>query len=431
MSSSSSSHPRAPCDHSSQRQPNAAPIACLHRHALESILAFSSLDGLSFALQVSKEWFAVVRRMKSIGACLSTVESIDYCVHSPSLIRHLGSIAHASVRQVHISEELLAQLVQSAINLFSLQCWLCNDLQFEPGSVPHKLRRLDLSIAQITGARINLLLERINSLAALESFELKIVGSFEPDVDFTLCHPPSLSSLIFRGNCRLLTEQQMDQMRSSFIAGLDKFMVDRLPDERLVYLLREPHAHPIRWIQFSDCLRQFPKTHEHSMALASLGGALKTLGAWPAADISFLPHLTQLTELELGTGSSSIVPESFVCPMLTALTLDTPFTSKRMRVLLDRLPLLRRLALWQMSHLQSLAFLAHCPTLKDTLCDLSICSLSQLMPILELGHLLSLRSLTSLQLRNSFQQEMDSSPIQAEFATPSASFPLLRTFVFR
>lgn len=154
-----------------------------------------------------------------------------------------------------------------------------------------------------------------------------------------------------------------------------------------------------------------------------------------AVDVSFLPHMDQLTSLQLyiprfSTPTPAVIA-AFACPQLTSLDIQAPFTSADMAVLLARLPLLSSLTLTSMPELESLVFFTECEAAKQTLHTLKIVGgrSLDLLQTHEFVHLAPLQSLVSLSLcvRNELPVELVASACQL-LAVPSALLPRLERF---
>ena len=213
----------------------ASPVMRLHRHALESIFAMLTLEGLAQVLAVSQSWSVAVRSMKSIQAVmerdgrstpaakrLHPFPRIVRIVASP-LLRHLGAIQlRAPDRSLtRLKNASLALLAQHAPNLQSLHC----ELRFTsvaPLIWPAKLQSLHLKLDRIyTDTQINGVLMTLAALPLLSRLHLSFLA-FEHvnSIDLSvLAACPSLSDLAlgtFNGGSPKLTDAQVHHVRVSF-----------------------------------------------------------------------------------------------------------------------------------------------------------------------------------------------------------------------
>ena len=278
---------------------SSSPIGLLHRHALESILGFCDVSGLSRALQTSKEWSAAVHSMKPIDARLEPDDwnsaKLSAWLDSSSLVRHLSDIASDSYWN-RVSPTILGQLAQRAVNVSVMHCRV--NLPVLPASLilPPRLRVVQLLWDKSNSdAQINALFVTLSDLGRLETLTLQSAQDwFEfESVDFALLQPPALRSFTLGASLKganLLTNKQLDEFRSPFWANLDKLALPRLDNHAHRYFFRSPHS-----LRVKELAPYGVFSPEDSAALASLGGTLTKLHLKFCSDVGFFPHMRCLT----------------------------------------------------------------------------------------------------------------------------------------
>lgn len=207
--------------------------------------------------------------------------------------------------------------------------------------------------------------------------------------------------------------------------------IPRLNSASLLKLLRMPHA--LRWTE----LRELCAVGSQSAAaLRNLPGLLH-LDTWDCCNVSFVPALSQLRQLELqirddpwAVTADAVVDAVSSCSQLTCLCLLAPLTSKHLTALLTQLTMLRALVLNYCAELESLAFLSAVPSLQRTLLVLKLhhCNHHALRSA-ELRHIFALRNLTALKLQRSLADPLDGLT-QHLLTPPSTVLPKLESFEY-
>lgn len=345
----------------------------------------------------------------------------------------------------------MAQLAQRAPDLYQLQC-TCQ-LPPEPAVLvfPRRLLYVTLTLGlEYEDDEINTLFTSLNALLVLDDLTLDFDIWVQPEVDFTLLHPPALTrfSITVRPEEEeedynvvddlSLTNAQLDAFRAPFFANLQQFIIPKLHMQYWRHLLRTPHT--IRWKEMSLPGRVWRE--DNAAIWTSLASSLTKLSLWPTLDINFLPQLKCLTELDLSVRDADVEAVVWTMPaavvlasfnsmsLLTTLQLCVPFTSKDMASFLPRIPLLTNLSLQRMAELETLAFFSQCTAAHHALRSLTLDSCgAPKLHVNEIVHLLCFTSLSSLTLDDSFVEPLDLLG-QALFEIPSRAFPALKLFQF-
>ena len=155
------------------------------------------------------------------------------------------------------------------------------------------------------------------------------------------------------------------------------------------------------------------------------------------ASVAFLPSLTRLRSLDLYMASevhlaAEIAAGLPCCSQLTELRLlyAADVTAQHLSQALPHLPLLRSLELARCSALDSLSFLSQCSPLAQPLQSLRLCGPGRpAAHFTELKHVLSLKSLTHLDVERFFVESLDALMVHV-LTPPSTVLTKLEKFSY-
>ena len=188
--------------HPSRLDMSSAPIALLHRHALESVFVWFPLVDLAKLMRVCVQWQSAVLTMRSLDACLYyPAKGISSGLFHARLACHLLSLvsdgfsgpASRSVR----TDELIA-LAHNAPRLRRLDCTLGLGLQANL-RFPSKLTRLSICIAgQAEMSDLSIALKAVCALPHIEHLTLSLQRNLSDARLGQLRSIPSLRTFCFK-----------------------------------------------------------------------------------------------------------------------------------------------------------------------------------------------------------------------------------------
>jgi len=226
-----------------------------------------------------------------------------------------------------------------------------------------------------------------------------------------------------------LSDAQADQLRA--LPRLQKVAVPLPTTDAMRPLLRRPHD--VQWQQVS---LPFSLDDEAVALLSHLPSLTKIDAIVICQHFDWLRGLPNLTDVILSFHgsvgaagrSASLVAGLQHCSNIEILSLEecSDLTAAQLAELLPSLPLLRELKLMFL-RIDSLSFLAH-PPLSDRLVSFELLE-CRLLPLSDLRHVDSLRSLQSLIMRGSFDEAMTPHSLSLH-TPPCALLPQLRSFVY-
>lgn len=407
--------------HSSMQLPMLAssPIRRLHRHAIESILAFASLTDLSQSLRVCSSWMAAVGSMRPIGASVRVDSDASQLAElcQSRLARHvterlrLAFVArilspvteHGLSRPQASSSSPLALIRQSMPRLremhVQVECGRNAQLEFPPA-----LTALTLNLIQSVKAP-ELALECLTALPLLRKL--------------TLSGPNHLSLRPLR-SCTCLGEvhihiqtmqpDQMEDLRSlrSFLPVLVVRDLNAAGMQQIAWgrplAPGQDDEVPPRW-EFGSAFMDVHQTRAEFLAqIPWLTDLTCTL---PNGVLSFLSRLARLRRLDLRLVASPATAAELVdtlcrCQTLTQLEiLSSHLTAADLQVVCSSLPLLRGLGLCGMPLVRDLSFLSG---LAGRLRSFDLSRMALMSPA-AFQSLFQLRSLTSLTVRQVWSHE--------------------------
>jgi len=285
--------------------------------------------------------------------------------------------------------------------------------------------------------------------AQLEHLEdLTVDLQMTPAPDACLAALPRMRKL--RTLALMWSGMEYDQIKDAHIAdlravpALEDVHLGMMSAAMLRRVLRPPHS--LRWTR----LQSLPERIDNDsvQSLISLSATLTAINLYECSRLSsfdFLRRLPQLTELRLDTcGTNAGVIASLLgglqsCVRLEFLTLRfMGLSSAQLAALLPRFPQLRKLAVMcggATPPLDSLSCFSGAALAQSLAClsvgflNLGDCQLRPAMAVDELRHLLPLRRLRTLIVRDMFTEAELSSPSNAPsiapFTLPSLALPNL------
>ena len=425
---------------------------------LRECCRFLTLGELNSLLSLSSQWPNIVRTMPSIKAGIYNQfqHLVDAAAASSPLIRHITAVTTnpwigreqlnvlASIMP-HITECSVSYYNQSSLEVFKdvVPASLSTPLVFPPLLCSI---RCHFNLDEPHGPALieDFFINAADQCANLQSLDLTIWGNSATFSKVSFAHLARMGRLrclaITLDNNYQFTNAQMDQIRT--ITSVEEMYLGSMDPPFVEYLLRPPHA--LQWKKFS------PNSDRDSDALVDLCTTLPLVkfsisDMFQLSNLSYLHRLPHLTDLELNVYhrespfpredsdwlqyQQEMVEGIQSCPLLTRLSLFVGLLSDdHLSVLLPRLKHLETLILWQYNNvaLQSLS----CLNVATTLTDLAIGSMDMFdppMPLSELAHLLPLKRLTCLEVRNFFPQLGDWT---RQFSVPSKHFLGLDTCQF-
>lgn len=298
---------------------------------------------------------------------------------------------------------------------------------------PKTLLQLSLQLPYndpLEGEHMNAAIAAACRLPMLRALHLLLMD-WQSDLDFSVVHTaPSLEEFTLQW----LDREEISQPTLAHIAQfrwachLRVMAIEGLDSDSLRLML-DPSV-DLRWRRIGHIQRCDVEASTALSQLPSLTHVHVTL----CRDIGFLSCLPQLVSLHLETDTyDDCIPRRELvdgirrCSGLTELVLGANLTSAQLLPALSRLKFLRSLELRSMPELTTLSFIHSCPSRYQSLESLSLVGCSGLA-LAELDHLLPLKNLTSLRLRNSCKKSSETE--LAVWRVPSKRLPVLRTFQF-
>ena len=427
-----------------------SPAMRLYRHAQESILGMLTLEDLSRALAVSREWSAAVCSMKPIHAVLerdlrrSTRERplrqfppMARLVSSP-LLRHLSAIQLWDPRAIGgpltcLNLASLGLLAQHAPNLTSLWCTLILTPN-EPLLLPAKLKSLQLQLnGKYRDAATNGVLTALAAIPSLSHLRLEL-DAFDREnaVDLRiLAACPSLSNLALDTVDAVspdFTPAQLEHIRTD-LGHLRSFSVGRMDSVHLARLLQPPVT--ARWADIGQVWAG-EGTGALLLGLPTLTTAdLRFVENIPHAD--FLAHLPLLTTLRMqcdisdwderqtwSVPADALLASLVRCSGLTDLSVECAFHSAHWAALLAKLTRLRKLTIHRGDLTSLECFKAGAIT--QSLEELAIEELD--LPPSEVSYLYGLSRLRTLRVDGCFYPSLDDATIDS-VSPPTPILPAL------
>ena len=395
------------------------PVARLHKHALESIFAFLSLEELSAVLAVSHSWSSAVGSMRSISAVWLTADWL-FDLSASRLARHIGVLGLA---------DTFIRLRRELLYIVSLRMSGLHSLYYRPASsspivlpplFPPSLTLLGIDFHEDTpSSDVNSLMAVVARIPNLRSLALYM---YLPDGIEDVSFAPLVRSAHLREldiGDRELNPQQLNEIRA--LPSLASLKCCLNPDE-LSLLLRPPHQLRLQKLQIFDV------NEKNAQLLASLPSLTDLeIRHWTTlACLRHVPNLRILAlEEELPSSPEAIIAGVDQCKQLTSLSISgSKLTCAHMTALLSCMPALSTLKLVRMPQLESLRFLSSEP-LQRSLTSLSLtdCRHAALLTV-ELRHVFALQQLTHLRIRYSFAEKLNSLT-KYDLQAPSLRLPKL------
>lgn len=411
------------------------PISRLYRHALESVLSFSSLQEINRLQLVCKGWMTAARTAPSVRGGVPDRVPLSSVLNSP-LLRHVTRWRCEA--NVQLDNEMLRQIQQRLPQMDALDCRMFRPL-LPPGETllfPARLRRVDLLVIRPAKAfDLNSALRNLADLPVLETLSLQLshlvsAMSFEPLVQ---CSTLRQFELRWARSRQELTDAHVDSIRR--IASLEALSIEGMDLPLLTRLTRRPHA--LRWRRIT--------AENGDVLLNDDDGARKALGSLQSLQylrarlvgntVDFLLHLPQLTSLHLdcyaidSSTTDRLARGLQACSLLTHLHIRAGhLTSGLLEQILPCMPQLQRLELWSQDRLTSLSFLSKSPYLPSRLVALELNICVNLHPS-ELRHLDALQYMRECRMPHCFTQRLDEAELLS-FTPPSERLPQLQSFEY-
>ena len=413
----------------------------LHRHALESLLAFLDLRDLAAAPSVCRDWRAAVGSMRGAAAVTFALPPPD--VHADSsLLRHVAAVGSASRCLPVDGSALLALAARSLPRLRSLCCAI--GLLSAPDQAalifPATLRHLHVEMTgRCRAAHLNAALVSVGRLRQLESLNFFPTHN-HADLSFSpLADLPHLRRLELHwrsaGRCSCchsgegLKPAQIDQLRR--LPALETLRLPFFERSTLARLVAAPHQLRLRDLSMPD---PFDDGCGELLPLLPTLTVLQ-LDRPRLSGLAFLLSLPDLALLDLDLSRSNVSAESVVtniqsCADLTQLDLAAATVDdEQLGRMLRPLSQLRDLSLRFLDGITSLDAI-DTAQLRHSLrrLRLSYCQHPSLSPA-EARRLLNFRRLASLILCRSFSEPLDEATI-ALLQPHSAALPFLDHFEY-
>ena len=411
------------------------PITRLYRHALESVLSFSSLPELNRLQLVCKGWMAAARTAPSVRGSMPDRYPLSSVLASP-LLRHVTRWRCDA--QVQLDNAMLDELTKRLPQMDEIDCRMFRPLaKGETLRFPQRLRRVDLLVIRPAKAfDLNSAMRSLSELPALETLSLQL-SHLVPAVNFDLltgCAMLRALELRWARSRQELTDAHVDSIRR--IASLESLSIEGMDLPLLTRLTRRPHT--LRWRRITSETGEvlIDNDNEAREALWSLPSLQFLRARLVGNTADFLSHLPQLTSLHLDCYAieSASQPEILArglraCALLTHLHLRAGYlTSQLLEQCLCCMSRLQRLELWSQDRLVSLRFLSSSPGLASSLLSLELNICLNLHPS-ELRHLDALQSLIDCRLHECFGCRLRDAEL-ASLTPPSARLPRLQTFEY-
>jgi len=385
-----------------------SPASRLHRHALESILSFCTVDELEDVIAVSRGWKAATFSMPSLQLSVRVFNSVTFLALCHSRLRRHVSSIHAS-NDHHASSLLL--LSQYLPHLRGLHIGL--EMTDEPLTFPSSLTELHLHInCNENAGQFADAVAAIASLEQLEQLQLEALGvSWPPDWSVAaLLRLPRLRRLaLIPGDSLYLSDTRVAELRA--FENLESFTLYFLDKPTLTRLLQQPHAP--RWCEIGGFQIL---TESISRLLVALPLQKITVTDLDLPHVDFITQFPQLTKLEMGISGTMPLDSARIwqavgsCRGLRSLSLRSGlrlrshqlrFTSAQLGACLAQLEQLQTLTMHAVRELPTLAFLRQ-SNLPRTLTELRLGDFLPRVSLVELPSILQLRELRILMLRGVF-----------------------------
>lgn len=289
-------------------------MAQLHRHALESVFAFASLDDLAHVSLVSRNWLAAVVSMRATAAAgwYSCFGARSGVFASP-LARHLHSLLPLSRGDSLIGVEQILSLNVHAPSLASFTCELVDGFQSA-----HKQRMLSRPLlpqlteltlrlnADVSAADCASVVEVVASLPQLATLRLTLANLQWLDADFS----PFRRTLSLR----------------SLILGVSDLRRPILWTEQLSDLRSLSQLETLEWpVSDSDEFwRMFAEGHQLRLQSLSITQRMCPRGV-DDQGAALLLHMPSLTQLQFSAGALSSL--SFLSSLPHLATVSLTFNS--------------------------------------------------------------------------------------------------------
>ena len=405
-----------------------SPASRLHRHAMESIFGFLSLEELTVVARVAREWSAATL---SMGPLLCAFEAGEQTTSAVFCAGRLRCWHVSTLRLLSIEPSALQLLTDRVPHLTDLGCtvdWVSCYSAVDLLSLPRKLVRLEIRFTFRTHSSW---IQPILEAAAQLSLESLFFVVEQPSSHISFSCLQSLRNLrsLTVGGVGPLSFVQLDEIRS--LPWLSSVWLGGMDSQSLCHVLRAPHG--LQWSYFEV---QVPVTPAMGECLASL--PLVSLECKCEQSTRWMPLLASTLRVLDVNFESFRIEEQFVesqriradlCSLvrLTRLNLSwSVLSSVDLSVVVQSMPQLRDLSLTAME-LESFSFLSGPKAPK--LLSLSLLSMNnnvlQANFTAELAHIRSQTQLRSLILHcvgNLSPQE------QQSFEVPSALLPHLQEF---
>jgi hypothetical protein len=407
----------------------------LHRHALESVFAFCSLEELAPLLRVSKEWTAAVQTMRPLGAVALSKSPLQLICAS-RLSRHIGSLHCECLpsSSAEASQSLLSSARLSHLHSLTLTMTDTWSLLVLPTRLRHLHVRFLLSgyVAAAQNLRdLDAAVAVIAALPMLESLTLYVAGASTCCLT-PLTNAPALHTLVldlhdgvFRSPRNIAALRNMPHLRS---------LAFQPSSGVLTRLVEAPHQ-----LKLETFCTAVPFADEDGDAIVQLP-TLTTLSIrLGIRHTDFLRQLPNLRSLRMDfwqcvgrTDTERIVESLHSLVRLTMLRVEmlgsrsTPLTSDHLAACLRHMPLLTNLHLSYVRGLDSLRFLSDGP-ITHSLKELDLSYARPQLPLAELAHIHVLTALTKLRLESVFDEPL-AEPTARLYTPPSPLLPSLRHF---
>jgi hypothetical protein len=278
----------------------------LHRHALESVLAFLAFGELHAALQVSRSWQAAVGTMRPLaqeGRLYLSSDNTSIARLQSRMARHVGYVNIDFAVTPEQLRDITARLPGAWRLVFTPAVhggWSGSE------RFPQALRDIVVRFADgHSSAQVKALLAALAQQQSLTALSLHSNAALSDDVNLEpLQLLPRLLMLEVAFDpddavplsARHVTQlRALTQIRRLFMATLEKF-----EDESLLRVLRAPNVQPLQWMELPY---QIDMTAAIIAELHVLPALQKvSIVVADMASFAFLANLPQLTDLRLVYG---------------------------------------------------------------------------------------------------------------------------------
>jgi hypothetical protein len=368
----------------------------LHRHALESVFAWSSLRELAILMRVCREWQMATLSMRSlnVGMALRRVSDSVFALYRSRLACHIGTLSCIHLddypsRYLRIPE--LSALAQNATRLHTLECTLGPGMR-DDVLFPSKVTRLDVWMeSQSKPSDLAIVLNAVAVMPKLEHFTFRFGNSFA-DIHLTVLalHPTLRHFVLQTSRINDLYIAEMRTFHSLASIEYDCTGCQNATRIALRKLLRPGHR-----LQLTTLKLPFSqKMDDQIAALLSFMPSLTHVEAIiTTTNLQWIQSLPKLLVLDITLQPASALPSLnhlAICYHMRqfALTTRSPIPVDWLANMLSRVPRITQLWLGMMT-------LAALPPLPTSLTALTLrgCKVQadQLFPILALHNLQILR----------------------------------------